>query len=305
MQLKSLRMFLAVCDSGSFGAAAQQLHTVQSNVTAHVKKLEDEAGVQLLERSAPVHATPAGRLLERYARRMLADHDEALALLQGSARAAGALRIGSMETTAALRLPPLLARLHQAQPGLDLELRTATTAELLADLLAGRLDCAFVSGMPPQSRLQGWRVFEEELVLVTAFALPRFPDAAQLSAMPFLAFRQGCSYRQRIELLLAARGVAARIMEMGSLDAILGCVAAGMGYGLLPRSVVQAQQHRFGVHITALPGALAREVAHVETWFAVPARTGWSPALHACVGLLGIGGQADGAGAEEQIAVTS
>lgn len=290
MQLKSLRMFLAVCDSGSFGAAAQQLHTVQSNVTAHVKKLEDEAGVQLLERSAPVHATPAGRLLERYARRMLADHDEALALLQGSARAAGALRIGSMETTAALRLPPLLARLHQAQPGLDLELRTATTAELLADLLAGRLDCAFVSGMPPQSRLQGWRVFEEELVLVTAFALPRFPDAAQLSAMPFLAFRQGCSYRQRIELLLAARGVAARIMEMGSLDAILGCVAAGMGYGLLPRSVVQAQQHRFGVHLTALPGALAREVAHVETWFAVPARAGWSPALHACVEVLGIEG---------------
>ena len=112
MQLKSLRMFLAVCDSGSFGAAAQQLHTVQSNVTAHVKKLEDEAGVQLLERSAPVHATPAGRLLEQYARRMLADHDEALALLQGSSRAAGALRIGSMETTAALRLPPLLARLH-------------------------------------------------------------------------------------------------------------------------------------------------------------------------------------------------
>ncbi|WP_046238398.1 LysR substrate-binding domain-containing protein, partial [Delftia tsuruhatensis] len=163
-------------------------------------------------------------------------------------------------------------------------------AELLADLLAGRLDCAFVSGMPPQSRLQGWRVFEEELVLVTAFALPRFPDAAQLSAVPFLAFRQGCSYRQRIELLLAARGVAARIMEMGSLDAILGCVAAGMGYGLLPRSVVQAQQHRFGVHITALPGALAQEVARVETWFVVPARQGWSPALHACVEVLGIEG---------------
>jgi DNA-binding transcriptional LysR family regulator len=298
MQLKSLRMFLAVCDSGSFGAAAQQLYTVQSNVTAHVKKLEDEAGVQLLERSAPVHATPAGRLLERYARRMLADHDESLALLQGSARAAGSLRIGSMETTAALRLPPLLARLHQGQPGLDLELRTATTAELLADLLAGRLDCAFVSGMPPQPRLQGWKVFEEELVLVTAFALPQFPDAAQLSATPFLAFRQGCSYRQRIELLLAASGVAARIMEMGSLDAILGCVAAGMGFGLLPRSVVQAQLNRFGVHITALPGALAQEVARVETWFVVPARQGWSPALHACVGVLGIEGEATAAGSE-------
>ncbi|MDR0227333.1 MAG: LysR family transcriptional regulator [Burkholderiaceae bacterium] len=288
MQLKSLRLFLAVCESGSFGAAAQQLHTVQSNVTAHVKKLEDEAGVQLIERSAPVHATPAGRLLERYARQMLGAHDEALSLLQDSASAAGTLRIGSMETTAALRLPPLLARLHQAQPGVDLELRTATTADLLADLLAGRIDCAFISGMPPQSRLQGWRVFEEELVLVTAYALEHFPGSAQLSAAPFLAFRQGCSYRQRIELLLAAQGITARIMEMGSLDAILGCVAAGMGYGLLPRSVVEAQQHRFGVHATALPGTLARDVARVETWFATPARPGWSPALHACARLLGI-----------------
>ena len=61
MQLKSLRMFEAVCDSGSFGAAAQQLHTVQSNVTAHIKKLEEEVGAQLLSRANPVFPTPAGR----------------------------------------------------------------------------------------------------------------------------------------------------------------------------------------------------------------------------------------------------
>lgn len=292
MQLKSLRMFLAVCDRGSFGAAAQQLHTVQSNVTAHVKKLEDEVGAQLLERSAPVHATPAGRLLARYARRMLADHDEALALLHGSTRPAGTLRIGALETTAALRLSPLLTQLHQTQPGLDLELHTGTTAELLSHLLAGRIDCAFVSGKPAQARLHGWRVFEEELVLVTASPMEAFPKAAELSAMPFLAFRQGCSYRQRIELLLATQGLAARIMEMGSLDAIFGCVAAGMGFALLPRSVVESQQYRFDVHIVPLPGPLAQEVARVETYFVVPGRPGWSPALHACVQLLGLAGTA-------------
>jgi len=289
MQLKSLRMFLAVCDSGSFGVAAQQLHTVQSNVTAHVKKLEDEAGVQLIERGAPVHATSAGRLLARYARRMLADHDEALALLQGNAPPTGTLRIGSLETTAALRLPPLLAQLHQAQPGLGLELRTGTTAELLGHLLSGHIDCAFVSGKPPQAKLQGWCVFEEELVLVTSHPTQHFPQAAELSAMPFLAFRQGCSYRQRIELLVAAQGVTARIMEMGSLDAILGCVAAGMGFALLPRSVVLPQQYRFDVHIVPLPSTLTQEVARVETYFVVPAaKPGWSPALHACVQLLGL-----------------
>lgn len=290
MQLKSLRMFEAVCDSGSFGAAAQQLHTVQSNVTAHIKKLEEEAGVQLLERAAPVFPTPAGRLLRRYARQMLAAHDEALALLQGRQAAAGALRIGSMETTAALRLPPLLARLHREHPALELELRTGTTAALIDDLLAGAIDCAFVAGRPVQPRLQAWPVFREELVLVSAYPLPAFPTPAELCAMPFLAFRQGCSYRQRIELLLAARGIAAtRIMELGTLDAILGCVAAGMGYALLPRAVVQAQQHRFGVHVCPLPDDLPPGIAEVDTCFVAGPGAGWSPALHACAQMLELG----------------
>ena len=62
-----LRMFEAVCDSGNFGAAAQQLHTVQSNITAHIKKLEDEVGAQLLVRANPVFPTPAGHTLAAFA----------------------------------------------------------------------------------------------------------------------------------------------------------------------------------------------------------------------------------------------
>lgn len=287
MHLKSLRIFDAVCETGSFGAAAERLHTVQSNVTAHVKKLEEELGVRLLERDAPVHATAAGVLLRRYAQQMLAAHDEVLGLLQGQGQPAGALRIGSMETTAALRLPPLLGRLHRQHPGIDLELRTGPTAQLVDWLLRGDIDCAFVAGCPPPSRLQGWEVFREELVLVSAHPLRRLPNRLELIERPFLAFRQGCSYRQRIELLLAARGLtSARIMEMGTLDAILGCVAAGMGYALLPRAVVQAQQHRFGVHTLALPGALRQQVALVGTYFVAGPQEGWSPALRACAALL-------------------
>lgn len=287
MQLKSLRMFEAVCDTGSFGAAAQRLHTVQSNVTAHIKKLEDETGAQLLARSSPVHPTPAGRLLRRYAQQMLQAHDAALAALQGQQAAPGVLRIGSMESTAALRLPPLLARLHQRHPGMQLELRTGTTASQLADLLAGQVDCAFVSGMPPQPQLSGWPVFREELVLVSARPLAAFPTPLQLCASPFLAFRQGCSYRQRIELLLASQGITAvQIMELGTLDAILGCVAAGMGYALLPQAVVAAQQHRFGVHWCALPAPLRPAIAQVDTCLVTGAASGWSPALRALVELL-------------------
>ena len=286
MQLKSLRMFDAVCASGSFGAAAQQLHTVQSNVTAHIKKLEDEVGAQLIERSAPVHATPAGLTLLRYAQQMLQAHDAALQALQGQQAGAGVLRIGAMETTAALRLPPLLAQLHRDHPGMVLDLRTGPTATLLSDLLAGEIDCALVAGAPPHSRLSAVPVFTETLVLVSATPMARFPSPEVLSRRPFLAFRQGCSYRQRIELLLASQGITAtHVMEFGTLDAILGCVAAGMGHALLPKVVVQALQPRFGVHLCALPAALQR-IAQVDTCLVTGPQLSWSPALRALAQLL-------------------
>ncbi|MGW8420089.1 MULTISPECIES: LysR substrate-binding domain-containing protein [Comamonas] len=297
MQLKSLRMFEAVCESGSFGAAAQLLHTVQSNVTAHIKKLEDEAGVQLLMRANPVFPTPAGRTLLESARQMLQSHDQVLAMLQARQFAAGqvkgALRIGSMETTAALRLPPLLAELRRQHPGIDLELDAQPSAALLMELAAGRIDCAFINGAAPQNELQSWPVFREELVLVSGQPLTRFPTAAEFSSSVFLAFRQGCSYRQRIELLMASMGVTAiRIMELGMLDTILGCVAAGMGYALLSRSLVEAQQQRFGVHWMTLPGRSGQELAFVDTCFVTAAVQGWSPALHAFAQVLGVNPQA-------------
>lgn len=297
MQLKSLRMFEAVCESGSFGAAAQQLHTVQSNVTAHIKKLEDEVGAQLLMRANPVFPTPAGRTLLAHARQMLQSHDQVLALLQAqqfdAGQIKGALRIGSMETTAALRLPPLLAQLRKLHPDIHLELDAQPTAALLTELIAGRIDCAFVNGAAPQSELQSWPLFREELVLVSGRPLKQFPTTEDFGNAVFLAFRQGCSYRQRIELLLASVGVTAvRIMELGMLDTILGCVGAGMGYALLPRSLVEAQQPRFDLHWMALPGQTGQELAWVDTCFVTGAVQGWSPALHAFAQLLGIEAQA-------------
>ena len=293
MQLKSLRLFEAVCDSGSFGAAAQAQHTVQSNVTAHIKKLEEEIGAQLLTRANPVFPTPAGRALRQHARKMLREHDLALAqlqshqLLQGQVR--GALRIGSMETTAALRLPPLLARLRQLHPGIDLELEAQPTAQQLDELTSGRIDCAFINGTAPQSDLHSWPVFREELVLVSGQPLERFPTPQEFCASVFLAFRQGCSYRQRIELLMAAMGISAvRIMELGMLDTILGCVAAGMGYALLPRSLVESQQQRFDVHWMPLPAPFDKDLAWVNTCFVTGAVSGWSPAMHAFAQVLGI-----------------
>ena len=169
---------------------------------------------------------------------------------------------------------------------MDLELDAQPTAALLAALQAGQIDCAFVDGTAPQNGLLSWPVFREELVLVSGQPLAGFPTADQLGNAVFLAFRQGCSYRQRIELLMAARGVpAVRIMELGMLDTILGCVAAGMGYALLPRALVEAQQPRFGVHWCALPPPQAA-IGVVDTCFVTGPQASWSPAVRALVKLL-------------------
>lgn len=288
MQIKSLRIFEAVASTGSFGAAAQRLHTVQSNVTAHIKKLEDELQVQLMDRSsAPVHLTPAGHTLLPYAQRLLQTHDDACALFAAEVLPAGTLRIGAMESTAALRLPPVLAQVYQAHPHIDLQLRTGPTAELLDELVHGRLDCAFVAGQPPHPRWWARQVFQEELVLVGPEPMRKLPAPETLLHTPFLAFRQGCSYRQRIELLLASQGITStRIMEMGTLDAILGCVAAGMGLALMPRALMQTQQTRFAIHWVRLPPPLRAQIGMVDTWLVAPETAGWSPQLHALVGQL-------------------
>ncbi len=276
MQLKSLRLLVAVAETGSFGAAAKRLHTVQSNVTTHIKKLEEELSVKLIHRAGRVRPTSAGWALVEYAERMITAHDEAVSLFKGQVKACGRLRIGAMETTTALRLPPILAAYHAAQPDVDIQIKTGPTAELVELLLNGQVDCIFVAGRLEHGHYHSLKAFSEQLVLVGSTPMTQMPSSQALLTSAFLAFRQGCSYRQRIELLLASQGVnAGRIFEFGSLDALLGCVAAGMGYTVLPRGTVEAHQHRFGIHTLALPAS----IANIDTYFVAPEPETWTPAL--------------------------
>ncbi|WP_280550173.1 MULTISPECIES: LysR family transcriptional regulator [unclassified Halomonas] len=276
MQLKSLRLFTTVAETGSFVAAAERQHTVQSNVTAHIKKLEEEVGAKLVYRTGQARLTSAGLALLEYAERMLDAHDEALSLFKDNEKLCGRLRIGAMETTTALRLPPILAAYHAAHPEVDIKLKTGPTAELVELLIAGQVDCVFVAGRLEHRRYHLLKAFSERLVLVGPEPMTAIPPSEELLSSAFLAFRQGCSYRQRIELLLASYGVtAARIFEFGTVDAMLGCVSAGMGYTVLPRVTVEAHLHRFSIHYLELP----KPIAEVDTYFAAPEPDTWSPAL--------------------------
>lgn len=264
MDAADLRVFEAVARLNGMGKAAAALNTVQSNVTARIRALEDEIGVALFERhSRGVTLTPAGRRLLPYAAEVadLIARARRAVLDDGTPR--GPLVIGSLETTAGLRLPPILARFARRWPDVDLTLRTGTTAESLAGVLNRTLEGAFVAGPVEHPDLLQTVVFREELVLVSAphLALSEVLQSRDLKAM---VLRAGCSYRARLEAVLAARGLpTVRLVEFGSLDAILGCVAAGIGVTLLPRAVVQAAATDTRVALHALPPSEAM----VETLF--------------------------------------
>lgn len=176
----------------------------------------------------------------------------------------GSLVLGTLETTAALRLAPILSSFARLYPQVRLSLTTGTSCSLSTDVIECRLDAAFVAGPVEHADLHAEVVLQEELVLVTPRTFKSLEALKSAQALKTIVFRLGCSYRQRLEALLAEMGVlVASPLEFGSLDAILACVAGGVGVTLLPRSVVAASNQQDAIAIHELPP----EKAHVETLF--------------------------------------
>ena len=268
MELSDLVTFSTVARLGGVTRAADELNTVQSNITQRVKALEAEIGTPLFERhSRGMTLTGAGRRLLPYAQRLAALSREAVLAAREDGEPKGPLSIGSMETTAAVRLPSLLAEFHRRFPAVQLSLRTAPTADLVAAVLDGSLDGAFVAGPIEHAELTAVTAFQEELVLVTA---RRWANLAALragtpeSGPTALVFRTGCTYRQRLEQLLTEFGwPSAARFELGTLDGMIGCVAAGMGVTLLPRAVVERNDQSGNIRIHSLSPSQSR----VDTLF--------------------------------------
>lgn len=275
----ALATFLAVARHGSVTAAAMELHTVQSNVTARVRQLEGELGVELFARhSRGMTLTAAGSLLQGYALRLTALEAEARAAVCDDGAVRGTLRVGSMETTAALRLPEVLSRFHRTYPDVQLDVRTGPTAELLEHLLAGRLDCALVAGPVDHPGLTARAVFLEELVLVFARDSAGVNQRLANGGLTAIVFRQGCSYRQRLEAQFSGRGwLPFRRLEFGTVEGILGCVSADVGVCMLPRSVVERNANREMLRLESF----APEPLLVETMLVRPSGSHVTAALRA------------------------
>jgi DNA-binding transcriptional LysR family regulator len=259
MDLTDLKTFEAVARHGSMNRAAAELNTVQSNVTARIRAMEQRLGVVLFRRHPRgVSTTPAGERVLPLAGRIAKLIEEVETAARDDGTPSGSLVLGGLETTLALRLAPMLAGFAQAYPEVRLVVQGGTSEQLVHEVIACRLDGAFVSGPVAHPELDVAPAFTEELVLVTGTAVTSLDNLARRPDLRTVVFRSGCSYRQRLDTLLARLGVVAtRPLEFGSLDAIIGCVAADVGIALLPRGVTAAAAREGQVVLHRLPPDLA------------------------------------------------
>jgi LysR family transcriptional regulator, cell division regulator len=256
MEFSDLNLFATVARHGNITKAAHRLNTVQSNVTTRLRSLEEELGVRLFQRHHQgVTLTRAGQDLLPFAHQAEVLLQKAKDAVSVDRKPHGILRLGSMETTAAGRLPALLKAYALSHRNVDIAVETSTTRNLIQSVLEYRLDGAFVAGPIEHDELNAVLSFVEELVLVSA-RQDRSLECAlkERKFQKLFVFRVGCSYRQRLERFLGARGITLmNQLEFGTLDGILGCVSAGLGITMLPLSVVEPYARRKEVRVHRLP----------------------------------------------------
>ncbi|CAB3395012.1 LysR family transcriptional regulator [Kyrpidia spormannii] len=250
MEIRDLTIFVTVARTGSITKAAGQLGYVQSNVTARIQHLETSLGTVLFHRHPRgVSPTAMGEVFLRYAERILHLCEEAEQAVRDNSSPSGPLRIGAMETTAAIRLPAILSEYHKLYSKVQISLLTGPTEHLVEKTLNFEIEGAFVAGPVHHPLLTDEATIQEELVLVSKPGDDIILDPKELSSRNLVVFREGCSYRKRLEQWLDAHGIGHRtVVELGSVDGILGCVAAGLGISLVPRSIIRNEQHDLSVH---------------------------------------------------------
>jgi len=243
MDFDDIKVCREVALHSSMTKAAETLGYAQSSVTARIRKLEAHLNVNLFYRNAKgVHITPAGKIFLEQGAKLTQVLDELYSLLNPTEPMGGLLRIGSMETTAAIHLPSLLKKYHSLYQNVELSLQTGTTEYLINQVLNYNLDLAFVAAPINHPEIIEIEAFKEEMVLISEGGQPSKDIEEILKSRVILVFRPGCSYRALLEqYLFENKLISLKRFEFGSLEAIIGGVASGIGISLLPKSAVEGK----------------------------------------------------------------
>ena len=243
MDLRQLNHLIAVAEHQSFSAAARALHTVQSNVSTHVAKLEKELGAALIDRHT-MQPTAEGRAVLERARRIRTElqaiNDDIVSMRH---EVAGEVRIGCIGTTGRWMASPLLGRLAERHPALRPVLVDATTTSLTPRVLDGDLDMAIVNTPVVEAGLESEPLFDEERIIVAPADHPLADrgtiDVADLAEHPVMLTPRGTTFRDAIDQELAAVGIRlTAAAEVDGLRLLASLAYQGYAPALLPASAV-------------------------------------------------------------------
>jgi DNA-binding transcriptional LysR family regulator len=254
LDAKALKVFETVARCESMKRAATELHTVQSNVTARIRQLEQELGVTLFERRPNgMKLTPAGTRLLPHAFEVRAVLTNAKRAIEDIGIPSGALTIGSRKTTSALHLTRILTSYIKAHPAVDVRIRTETSPLLIQQVLERRIEGALVCGPITHPELVCEPILDEELVIFTALGVASLDDIPRDTRLFVLG--QGSLYEEQLKQALSREGFAtSRVIELGTLENIIGCVGAGLGVTLFPRAVIDTAAAHNVIRPHSVPG---------------------------------------------------
>jgi DNA-binding transcriptional LysR family regulator len=268
MDLRQLAAVVAVADNRTFSAAADALHTVQSNVSSHVARLEAELGVQLIDRHDQ-RLTEEGQAVVERARRIQAELDALIADVAAlRSEVVGTVRLGMISTTARWLTPLLLDELAASHPRVRLVVFEGTTTTLEPAVAGGAIDAAVVNLPTTNRELVARPLFDEDLVLVVAgdnpLARRTSVDFATLSGLALLLPAAGTAYRDELDDAASAAGVTLTARaELDGLRLIASLAWRGYGPAILPASAVAAEGDGYvSLPVSGLPprrvGAVVR-----------------------------------------------
>jgi len=247
VEIRQLRAFVAIAESGTFTAGALRVHVTQAAISMQIRQLETEIGAKVFVR-APRHVilTEAGEQLLRRARHILREHDAALdeiAELAGAER--GRLRIGSASAMVlSEQLPAILKELRKQHPAAEISVISGTSEVLVDQILGGEVDVAFVS-LPVDVRgIKTERLSQDQLVEIASprhkLAKQRTISAYTLAGERLILGERGGNTRRLIDQFFAQAGSSLHVaMELSRQQAIKKMVEEDMGVGIVPLQSVK------------------------------------------------------------------
>lgn len=247
MELRQLRYFVAVAETGNISRAAQKIFLTQPALSRQIKALEEEIGQCLLERKAhSIHLTPAGEAMLREARELLQHADGAVARVR-AVSSGGRLRIGYAPSLASGLLSPAVANFTQVHPGTRVELQDLSTGEMLTGLEAGKLDV--VVTVAPREEIRGltWTPLVRSPWRLAVSFNHRLARQARVkpgavAGEPLLVYSQEDypEYWDTITTWLKENGVRTRIAgEYNGIDSLLAAVESGLGVALVAERIAR------------------------------------------------------------------